>query len=279
MRKSISGRALVVVLATLGPSAGTGLAATRAAAPAAAPAAPAHESNIDPAARDALTRMSNYLRSLQAFSIHEDVTSEQVIDGDMKVQKSTVADVRFRRPDRLKAEVLGDDDKNHTIYFDGNTVTVYLPAHNYYAQMDSPGDLGSALDAAESRYGIEFPTPDFLRTASREDLADGLTAAGYVGASRIAGVDCEHYAYRTAEVDYQLWFEKGGSLPRKLVITSKKEPAQPEYSAAMTWDVSPKIEDAAFVFTPPQGATKIPFGVAVPRRRARSPGSPGPHGN
>ena len=53
-------------------------------------------------------------------------------------------------------------------------------------------------------------------------------------------------------------------LPRKLVITSKKQPTQPQYSAELTWDPKPKIDDSSFAFTPPPDATKIPFGLPSP---------------
>ncbi|HXN33875.1 MAG TPA: DUF2092 domain-containing protein [Polyangiaceae bacterium] len=225
--------------------------------------APARESAIDPQAKDALTRMSDAFKSLPAFSVHEDITREQVLNGDLKVQKSSSADVIVRRPDRLKASVVGDDDKKRAIFFDGKTVTLYMPTRNYYARMDAPGTIGAAIDTAESRYGLDFPAPDFLRMASGEDFAKGLTAAGEVGKSRVGNTDCEHYAYRSADVDYQLWVETGDKppLPRKLVITSKKDPTQPEYTAIVTWDLAPTIDDAAFTFRPPEGATEIAFGT------------------
>ena len=227
--------------------------------------APARETAIDPQAKEALTRMSDFFKSLPALSVHEDITREQVINGDLKVQKASSADILVRRPDRLKADVVGDDDKNHTIFFDGKTLTVYMPNKKYYAQMDAAGTLAATLDAAESRYGVDFPAPDFVRLASGEDFAKGLTAAGYVGKSRVAGADCEHYAYRTADVDYQMWIEAGDKpLPRKLVITSKKEPTQPAYTAVVTWDLSPRVDDGSFAFTPPDGATKIAFGTPSP---------------
>jgi hypothetical protein len=99
---------------------------------------------------------------------------------------------------------------------------------------------------------------------SSDEFTRDLTAAGYVGKSRVGGVDTDHYAYRTGEIDYQVWIQTGDKpLPRKLVITSKKQPAQPEYTAVMTWDLSPKIDDASFAFTPPEGASKIPFATAA----------------
>jgi hypothetical protein len=249
-------RASILVCPVLLLSGAAGHAATQGATPASK-----QESAVDPQARDALKRMSEYFKSLPGFSAHEEVTREQVINGDLKVQKASTADILVRRPDHLKAVVVGDEDKSYSTYFDGKTLTLVLPTPNYYAQMDAPGNIGAAIDKAESEYGVEFPAPNFLRLISGTDFASSLTAAGYVGKSKVGDDDCEHYAYRTADVDYQVWIQNGDRpLARKLVITSKKLPTQPEYSSTLTWDLSPKLDDESFAFAPPPGATKIPFG-------------------
>jgi len=218
-------------------------------------------SAVDQRAKDMLARMGDTLKVLRTFSLHEDVTREQVINNDLKVQKATTADVVFRRPDGLRADVVGDDDKNFSVYFDGTALTVYMPLRKYFAQLSAPGTVRAALDVAESRYGVDFPGADFLRMSSGESFVKELTAAGYVGKSRVGNVECEHYAYRTPEVDYQVWFDaEGKPLPRKIVITSKKEPTQPEYVSIMTWNLSPNPVASTFVFIPPEGVTRIVFG-------------------
>jgi hypothetical protein len=274
MRKWSHVRASILIPARLSLAAVASLtAASSLAATHEAPKTPA----VDPQAKEALTRMGEALKALPAFGLHQEITREQVIDGDLKVQKSTTADILVRRPDRMKADVVGDDDKSHALFYDGKTLTVFVPAKNYYAQAAAPNTIGATIDMAESNYGIDFPTPDLLRAASGEGFSEGLTAAGYVGKSRVGDDECDHYAYRSAEVDYQLWIETGDkALPRKFVITSKKDPAQPEYTAVNTWNLSPKVDDATFVFTPPEGATKIPMGALKPAH-ANKPQTTQPH--
>ena len=126
------------------------------------PRAPA----VEPQAKDALTRMGEAFKSLPAFDVHQEITREQVINRDLKVQKSSTANILVRRPDRLKAEIVGDDDESRSFFYDGKTLTVYEPGKKYYAETPAPNTLGAMLDMAESNYGIEFPTPDLLRVAS-----------------------------------------------------------------------------------------------------------------
>jgi hypothetical protein len=52
--------------------------------------------------------------------------------------------------------------------------------------------------------------------AAGEDLLQDMTAAGYIGTSWIDGVECDHVAVRQADVDWQVWIERGDTpLPRK----------------------------------------------------------------
>ena len=79
------------------------------------------------------------------------------------------------------------------------------------------------------------------------------------------------------DVDWQIWIEQGTSpLPRKLLITSIKEPGQPQYTAVMNWTLSPLLDDELFAFVPPKNAQPItlaPLGGtgAGPTRQGRPP--------
>ena len=73
------------------------------------------------------------------------------------------------------------------------------------------------------RYGLEFPLADLFYWGTAKSGVGDIRAATSLGRSTVAGVPCDHYAYRQADVDWQIWIEQGTSpLPRKLVITSIK---------------------------------------------------------
>ena len=81
-----------------------------------------------------------------------------------------------------------------------------------------------------------------------------------VGPSLVWGVECDQYAFRQDDVDWQLWIEKGKTpVPRKLVITTRQEEGQPQYVAVLRWDLAPKLDDKTFVFAPPKDARRIVF--------------------
>ncbi len=81
----------------------------------------------------------------------------------------------------------------------------------------------------------------------------------YLGIHEAAGVPCHHLTFEQATIDWQLWIDAGKDpLPRKLVITYKTEDEVPQYTATIRkWNLEPRLPDALFVFTPPDGAARV----------------------
>src|SRR2546422_6671080 len=214
---------------------------------------------IDPPAMAALTNMSDYLKTLKTFRITSEVSRDEIVDSTMKIQKSASNEVSVQLPDRLHAHMAGDEQDLQFIY-DGQTLTLYDTQGKHYAVTPTPPTVARTLDAIRARYGIVFPLADFIYMSADESLLQNITAAGYIGTSRIDGVECDHVAIRQPDVDWQVWIEKDETpLPRKLVITSKTQPTHPQYIALLKWDLAPAIDNDLFTFTPPPDAVRIKF--------------------
>ena len=55
-----------------------------------------------------------------------------------------------------------------------------------------------------------------------------------LGSGVINGVECDYLAFRTEDVDWQIWVEDGErALPRKVVITFKDQPGYPQFVAVL----------------------------------------------
>ena len=66
------------------------------------------EINIEPAAMEILSRMSEILGGARQYSVHNEATTDEPTNmGDM-IQLSITVDILFRRPDGLRAVVRGD---------------------------------------------------------------------------------------------------------------------------------------------------------------------------
>ena len=77
-------------------------------------------SAIDPDAMDALNKMGSYLRTLKSFQVTADVATDNVLDDGQTLQFSTKVDLVAVRPNRLRAEIIGDDEHR---FFRGKTTS------------------------------------------------------------------------------------------------------------------------------------------------------------
>ncbi len=226
-----------------------------AAASAAAPA-------VDPAAVAALENMGKYLRTLKDFTVHADTTIELVMEDGQKLQFPGAVDYKVRAPDRLQLD-LHSDRKERQMFYDGKSLTVYGPKAQYYATVDAPPTIRELLGTVEQRYGIEMPLADLFLWGTDQAPTSALTSATLVGPARINGTVTDQYAFRQDGADWQVWIEQGPKpLPRRLVITTTDDPAQPQYASTLTWNTAAGLKDSAFTFTPPKDSHRIQM-VAV----------------
>lgn len=244
---------------------------------AAAGDAPAPHKAVDPMAVSALEHMGAFLRTQTSFAITADTTTDEVLDTGQKVKRAGTVHMEVRRPNGLRAEVRSDRDAKR-FFYDGRTFTLFSPSNGYYASFAAPPTLRELVGLAERRYGIDMPLADLFQWGTTQTEIGRLTAATDLGRSEIRGVACDHFAFREPDVDWQIWIEQGERpLPRRLVITTKTAPQQPEHEVLFNWDLGRSFDAQTFAFVPPPSAHRIDFQVPsvgsgpLPLRQGRRP--------
>lgn len=236
------------------------LAGNAYAQPAPAPAAPAGaaDSDIDPDAIEALRRMSAYLGTQTSFELKSSGAFDLVLDDGQRLQFGDNATFKVRRPNGFVIERVGDY-KDRRFTYDGKQLTVSSPRTAYYAQVEAPPTIRETLALAADRYGIELPLTDLFRWSEPGGgRADDIQEALYVGPALIDGTPTDHYAFREAEVDWQIWIAQGDSpVPRKIVITDRTDASSPQYTATLSWNFRPAFDAQTFAFQAPAGALPI----------------------
>ncbi len=229
-------------------------------APAAAPAAPAAET-LDPDAMAALARMGAFLRGLPRFEVRSDAATETVFASGQKLQGLVTTRYLVRAPDRLRVDV--DTGKSHrAFYYDGSSVTVAALKAGMWTRFPATGTVAELVGRAADDFGIELPLAD-LFTLGTEDAPKPVSGFR-VGDSAVDGRPAGHYAFRQPGVDFQIWIAEGAApLPLRLVIVNTTNPAQPAFTARLTWDLAPDVADAQFRFTPRPGDELVDFGTAA----------------
>lgn len=229
----------------------------------AAPPAPKVEEPpvIEPEAMDALKKMGRFLHSLKSFSVSNEISADEVLLSGQKIMINGTVQMTVQRPNRFHmVHKVWEIGKDQQFFYDGKTFTIYGNTNKYYASFPAPDTIGKLIAAAAEKHDIQMPLSDLFIWGTDKAEVDDIQSAFHVYSTRIGDVLCDHYAFRQADIDWQLWIKKGDKpLPIKLVITTKQEEGSPQYVSIFKWNLSPKINDQLFTFVPPKDSYKIKF--------------------
>ena len=238
------------------------LAAPGAHAQSAGAAAPA-TNPVDPASIQALKDMGAHLQSLKRFHVTTDATGENVLADGQKLQHSATAEMDVVRPNMIRARMQSARSQREIVY-DGKTVTLFTPAQKYYSTVEFTGTIGELVARLEERYAVQLPLSDLFVFGTPAANFDKIESAMNAGQDFIDDDLCDHYAFRSGKIDWQIWITTGSKpLPRKVVIINRADEARPQSVSLIDWNLKPTFKDSVFKFTPPKGATKIEI---VPRK-------------
>jgi hypothetical protein len=240
--------------------------------PAARAAAPAKQS-ISAEASAALTRMGQSLQSKE-FSFQANTIRVYAERNGELLHIFHTLNVTVRRPDRLLVDRNGDDGPGKLIY-DGKTVVIYMANANKYVTIPVPDTIEGMMKVAMGRLGVDFPLADFLTDAPAKAFLSGVTSGRVVNTVTIDGTPCLHMFFsQPPKIDLELWVEKNDqSLPRRLIVTYRALPGQPDFVAEFSkWNLAVHPADADFVFQPPAGAVQATLKppAAAPAKAAGS---------
>jgi hypothetical protein len=260
-------RHALVIAAFLG---GSGMAAAEEqAAPAEAALNDAEERMI---ALEALSNMGSYLRSLEFFKVQAVTSTDEVLENGQKIQFDKSVEIQAKKPAGLRADVTSPYGER-SFYYDGKTFTLHTPENKFYATIPLSGTNGEFIEAVQSKTGATLPLADLFLWGADDAAGDDIESAIVVGYGNVNGVQCEHYAFRQKEIDWQICIQEGETpLPLKLVITSKNEEEQPQYVSVMKWDTAAAPDDKAFAYTPQEDDTKISFNPVAKQSATASKG-------
>jgi len=246
------------------------LGATPALAADDAPAAAATEQ--DPEARAILMAMANFLAKTPAYSVTMRSGYDAIQADGQRIEFGEQRRILLQRPDRVRVEVERSDGDRGMVLFDGKGITVFKADDNVYARVEKPGTVDSALVYLVRDLQLTMPMARMFHTGFPQEMEKLLTAISYVEEDALFDVPTDHLAVRSAEVDMQVWIAQGEQpLPRRVILTYKNAPGQPQFRADLSeWNLSPKVADNSFTFTPPAGAEQIPF-LAPVRQKGSLP--------
>jgi hypothetical protein len=208
-----------------------------------------------------LKRMADYLSQAKRFSVMVDTAFDAVQDSGQKIEFGETRKIVLSRPDRLRVDATKRDGSKSELIFNGKDIALYFAKENVYATTARPGTVDQAVAYFINDLDMRLPLAELLSSNLDKMLSEQVREAAYVEKSYIAGVPCDHLAFRGDQADLQVWVAQGARpLPQRVVITYTRIDGRPQFWAQFSnWNLAPEVPDSLFVFRPPAGAAKIAF--------------------
>ena len=209
-------------------------------------------------AKRLLKAMSDYMAAQKTVSFDFDSNLEIVSTQQQKITLAASGNVILNRPDKLHVTRRGGFS-NMEISFDGKTATLLGKNSNMFTQVEAAGTIDQLVDTLRDKYHRQVPGADLLMADPYKELMPEVTDVKDLGSGIIRGVECDHLAFRTREVDWQIWIAQGPNpYPCRYTIASTKIAGTPEYSIDIrNWKTGAQVAADTFKLSIPAGAQKL----------------------
>ena len=208
-------------------------------------------------ARKLFKAMSDYMAAQKAISFQYDTILEIVTKDNQKLGLASSGKVTLNRPDKLRAMRTGGF-ADVELLFDGKTIALLNKTANVYSQLEIPGTIDHLIDELRKK-GRPVPGADLLLSDVYGKLMANVVNVKDLGSGVIGGVECDHLAFRTKHVDWQIWIAQGSRpYPCRYVITSTKVAQAPQYSVTIRdWKTGNEVVSGNFSFRNATNAKKM----------------------
>jgi len=209
------------------------------------------------AAKNRLKAMSDYMAAQKAMSLSYDTNFEIVTEDQQKLMLASSGTLTLNQPDKIRATRHGGFADVEMV-FDGKTLTLLGKDANLYGQVDVPGTIDHLIDELREKYHRPVPGADLLMSNVYDQLMSDVIDVKDLGSGVVGGVECDHFAFRKKEVDFQIWIAQGAQpYPCRYVITSKLVAGAPQYSVQVRdWKTGNEVASDDFSFKNTTNAKK-----------------------
>jgi hypothetical protein len=213
-------------------------------------------------AKTLLKGMSDYLAAQETISLSYDSVYEVVSKDKQKLQLANSGTVKLSRPDKIHVtRSAGFADIE--LVFDGKTVSMVDKTENAYVQAEVPGSVDNLIDQLRDKFHRPLPAADLLGSNVYDVLMADVTEVKDLGSGVIGGTECDHLAFRTKELDWQIWIAQGEApYPCRYVITTTQVDQAPQFTFQVReWKAGDGAVAGDFSFKAPAGAKALDVAV------------------
>ena len=212
----------------------------------------------DPQAESRLKEMSDFMGQLSGFSADALISDERIMADGFKLSALRSGALKVQRPDKFFFARRGLV-RDQAFYFDGEQLGMLANRLGFAVELPVSGDIEAALDTVTLTLGAELPARDLVSGDLYTPLMKPVQESAALGVVEINGVACRQLAFRTEEVDWQIWIAEGDQpLPCRYTITSKWLYAAPQFTVSFgDWQINPSFTKSDFQMTVPNGIETV----------------------
>lgn len=203
--------------------------------------------------------MSDYLGKQTKMSFDIDTSLEVVTTDEQKLSLTSSGSLTMVRPDKVRM-IRHGGFANAEFYFNGETLTLFRRDQNLFSKVDIPGSVDHLVEELRDKYQRPLPAADLLSPNVYAAMMPDVKDVKDLGTGFIRGIECDHIAFRTDEVDWQLWIARGDRpYPVRVIFTSKKVAGSPQYQIdESNFKTGDQVSTEDFALKPPPGARLVP---------------------
>jgi hypothetical protein len=212
----------------------------------------------DKRGREVVQAMSDLLAGAQVLTFSTDVARERVSpEGGLDTLRSS-SKVAIRRPDGYWWHNTGPN-RDIEGWYDGDSLTVVANGKKLWAAVAMPPTIDETLDEMAIEYDIPVAMGDMLYSSPYDALFAGENKGGWKGTEEINGQTCDHVAYESELVNWELWVSDGDqALPCRLLITYNQEPGPPRVRITFSdGNLAAELPEDQFAARIPEGYDRI----------------------
>ena len=154
-------------------------------------------------AKSLFKTMSDYLSKQAKMSFDLDTSLEVVTNDQQKLSLTSSGSLTMVRPDKVRMVRRGGFADAELI-FNGKTLTLFRKDQNIYSKVDIPGSVEHLVEELRDKYQRPLPAADLLSANVYDAMMPDVKDVKDLGTGFIRGIECDHIALRTDEVDWQL---------------------------------------------------------------------------
>jgi hypothetical protein len=209
-------------------------------------------------AKQRLKAMSDFLAAQKSLSVDFDTVFEVVTPTDQKLGLASSGTATLVRPDKIRVARSGGF-ADFEILSDGKALTLLGKNANLYTQIAAPGTVDQLIDDLRDKYKRPLPGADLLLTDLYAGLMEDVFDSKDLGSGVVNGVECDTFAFRKNEVDWQIWIAQGERpYPCRFVVTSKLANGDPQYTIQFRdWKFGSDVAADDFAFKNATGAKQV----------------------